>query len=173
MTTSTPPPPALRSATAAQRELDKTIRDNIDYLCKSHGMTRAELARQSGLSQSVLSRILSGKRRVNTQQLSAIASALHITPDALFLTSTLRMVAESLGNNLYPEDKTVRAVAVASGAIPLSLSEFMREHGSDITRKEMEMVMSIGRALAGTKDVMPDFWLGVVRLYRESGGSKL
>jgi HTH-type transcriptional regulator/antitoxin HigA len=62
---------------------DISGRDVLEYLMEEHSLRQSDLSKELG-SQSVVSEILSGKRRLNSQQVLALSKRFGISPSAFF-----------------------------------------------------------------------------------------
>ena len=61
------------------------VNKKIKQYLKEHGITQAFLERKTGIPHDILSKILSGKRKLSAQELGVISSALGVKAD-IFLT---------------------------------------------------------------------------------------
>lgn len=55
----------------------------LEFLMKEHSLKQGDLARELG-SQSVVSEILSGKRRLNSGQILALSKRFGVSPSVFF-----------------------------------------------------------------------------------------
>ncbi len=56
--------------------------DLLRFLLKEKRVTQSEVAAKAGIAESVISEILSGKRRLNRTQIGKLARYFHISPGA-------------------------------------------------------------------------------------------
>jgi len=59
-------------------------RDLLAHLLENHGLTRAELARQTGLPRSAITNILCGRRRISKQNARRLATFFKLDVGAFF-----------------------------------------------------------------------------------------
>jgi HTH-type transcriptional regulator/antitoxin HigA len=59
----------------------------LRHLIETQGITQSELARATGLSNSTLSEILSGKRTINRRHMTILSAHFHVSPAVFFETS--------------------------------------------------------------------------------------
>ena len=57
--------------------------DTLEFLMEEHSLKQSDLAKELG-SQSVVSEILSGRRRLNSQQIIALSERFGVSPSAFF-----------------------------------------------------------------------------------------
>jgi HTH-type transcriptional regulator/antitoxin HigA len=57
--------------------------ETLEYLIEEHDLRQSDLARELG-SQSIVSEILSGKRKLNSDQILALSKRFHVSPSAFF-----------------------------------------------------------------------------------------
>ncbi len=69
------------------------------------GLTQAELAERAGLSRSQIAMIETETRPANTLRLNAIAAALGVKPEALFMSSGDNQALLDLLERISPEDR--------------------------------------------------------------------
>jgi HTH-type transcriptional regulator/antitoxin HigA len=62
---------------------DISGKDVLEYLMEEHSLKQSDLSKELG-SQSVVSEILSGKRRLNSQQVLALSKRFGVSPSAFF-----------------------------------------------------------------------------------------
>jgi len=62
----------------------KVVIERIQKICLMRGMTRNELARKAGISNSTLSYIISGKSKPSVYTLLLLCNALNIAIEELF-----------------------------------------------------------------------------------------
>lgn len=55
----------------------------LKYLMEEHGIKQIELKKELG-GQSIVSSILSGKRKLNARQIAALAGKFHVSPSVFF-----------------------------------------------------------------------------------------
>jgi HTH-type transcriptional regulator/antitoxin HigA len=57
--------------------------DMLKHLMEEHGIRQVELKKELG-GQSIVSAILSGKRKLNARQIAALAGRFHVSPSVFF-----------------------------------------------------------------------------------------
>lgn len=62
---------------------DETLRNKLAQLITENNMNKTSLAKKLGIDNSALSRILSGERKVTTEELNKIATIFDVTTDYL------------------------------------------------------------------------------------------
>lgn len=62
---------------------DISGRDILEFLMEEHSLKQTDLTDELG-GQSVVSEILSGRRRLNSQQILALSKRFHVSPSAFF-----------------------------------------------------------------------------------------
>ncbi|WP_435270613.1 helix-turn-helix domain-containing protein [Streptomyces sp. 1222.5] len=158
----------------------QAVRDNVQRLRKARGLTTYQLAQKLAeigrpIPQSGISRIESGARRVDVDDLTALALALGVSPSALLITRTLTP-DEAVGVTGVGEVPALAAWDWADGLTPLvydpkgNPNEQYREYelfgrpawlvplrpaGRNYTREQMEAYRAEGRA-RGSYEPGPD-----------------
>lgn len=92
------------------------VGERIQILLESRNMTRKQLAEASGLTETAISRYITGARNPKSISLSAIAKALDVTTDEL------------LGNTVDTSnevDEAIRLVARNAGSITKEQKKFL------------------------------------------------
>jgi HTH-type transcriptional regulator/antitoxin HigA len=64
---------------------DLTDAEMLEHLLEAKGVTQAEVARATGIRESRISEVRSGKRQLTRAQISKLAAYFHVSP-AVFLT---------------------------------------------------------------------------------------
>lgn len=59
--------------------------DTLKYIMKQNGMSQYQLAHMSGLSESTISKYINGESHPNYVSILALAKALGIPPQVLFM----------------------------------------------------------------------------------------
>lgn len=76
----------------------KNLVENLNGLLRSHGLSRAELARNIGIEQTTLNRIFNAKERGTTTSLetvSMLASGLNVTVSELLSSSKVEPLSDA------------------------------------------------------------------------------
>lgn len=146
----------------------KAVSSDIRRAMKQKGVSQAELARTTGLSPSVISRIAAGKRRASTEQLLLIGSALKIRADEPFvlndavgLEQRLERIESGEGLSFGGELRAAAGVATE----PMSVDQFIEKNGDDLTPKEKNILQ---RSAAAFRELLTDegFWWSITEATR-------
>jgi HTH-type transcriptional regulator/antitoxin HigA len=62
----------------------RSPRDLLSHLLENHGLTRAELARQTGIPRSAITNILAGRRGISKQNARRLATYFKVDVGAFF-----------------------------------------------------------------------------------------
>jgi transcriptional regulator with XRE-family HTH domain len=92
------------------------------------GMTQSELARRSRLSEGTISNIISSSRGTGLDSIEAIAYALRIPPEEVFLAA--------IGKPLKPDEEWVRETAHKIASLPPNLRSIADDLIDAMLRRE-------------------------------------
>lgn len=138
--------------------------DRLTDAMRRKGLTQKQLAGLLGVSQSAVSRMLSGRQVPKADRLEKMARELDVS--SAYLLS---------GAAPQPTDAHV---AQPSSGPEMSLEEFLASHGDDLTGREKRVLAGMRASLPSTPSSPSDCgtrqdWQALVRLLRAEHPSKL
>ncbi|MBS2028742.1 MAG: helix-turn-helix transcriptional regulator [Deltaproteobacteria bacterium] len=178
----------------AERELAKAkpnakFRDqllsSIRMAMANANINQTELAKRSGLSKSVVNRLLKGSRGFNLVQLELLAKGLgysatdmvsgrmaeqiHLQHNALQQIQQIKAQTEELDEKMT---KTLRLAALhlpETEKAPPSLIDFVRAHRERISPREVKILSAVGEQLHQVGENPPEqYWLDLIRSTRNA-----
>jgi len=176
-----------RADRALEKVPEEVIHGNViaamRYLMGMSGMNQAELSRRSGLSTTIINRILKKTRRPTIRQIAALANTFGVEITALLDGSF------GFGFGAKPKPTPEQRALHSQRPSPAALAAFLegrvegeglQDHGPDslvvflqandyrLTPEEKKMLVSVGSRFTDGADPGEKYWLGFLRLFRRA-----
>lgn len=147
-----------RTPTKEELELRMRVGERIARARELRGMTQEDLARESGLPQSTVSKIENGKIKVNLRYIEKVATALAMPAAALVAPGPANQ-----GRTVFP----VLNASDSQSMMPPGLREFLDRHEADVTRLEERLLMAHSTQADPRLKYDDVYWSKALQFYRE------
>jgi len=150
---------SLVTMTPSECEFREQMGARIQAAMKNADENQTSLAEKAKIDRTVFSRILSGARRANGDQLGRIARVLDVT-------------AASLMPDGGAQAPAIRGMSDPGSKLPPGLEAYLGRHGDDVTPRERRQLETIRFKLEAGAKCDDVFWAGILAVVRVANASK-